>query len=176
MPNEIFADMLGIDISKINHETMAALAREIAMDINELPIILKNNGVSAEQYEIIKVSPFFMKLLESYTQAWTASGNTPERLKLEGAAMLEQFYPTLFQRMMDKTQPLNHVVQAAQFVAKTSGLGEAKDTGPAGDRFSITINLGEDQKLVFDKSKNELPAILDDVSYRTVTESTPNGS
>lgn len=161
MPIETLSEHVGIDISKITHEHMAALAREIAMDINELPIILRNNAISVEQFEIIKVSSFFRKLLESYTQAWTASGNTPERLKLEGAAMLEAFYPTLFKRMTSPTEPLNHVVQAAQFIAKTSGLGEAKDNGTIGDRFSITINLGADTQIVFDKDKAVMPAILD---------------
>lgn len=166
----------GVDMSVCTEEKMAAIALEIAMDINELPIILKNNGVSPEQFIAIERSPFFIRILDSYTQAWKAAANTPERLKIKGAILLEQVYPTLFKRMTDKTEPLNHVVQTAQFIAKTSGLGEPRDSGGGqGERFSITINLGGDTKLTFDKAHLALPA-LDACGVPSPVPSDPEGS
>lgn len=139
----------------INHPDellFVRLAREIAIDHFELETILKHYQIPNERWEIIKHNPRFQSLLESEITAWQSAVNTQERSKLKAAALLEEWFPTANMELHDRTAPLSGRVELAKLLAKIAGLGESRvGEVSAGEKFSITINLGADAKLKFDK-------------------------
>lgn len=130
---------------------LAAFVRELAQGIHEEPDILKRHGITVDQFNYLKSLPLFERMLAATKASWESADNTTERLKLEAAATLEDALPAISARMKDKDEGLNHVVEAAKLCARLAGIGE--NTGPAniGEKFSITINLGDDHKLQFEK-------------------------
>ena len=137
---------------------LAKLAREIAMDIKEVPIILGNYRLTQEQYDWLKENnEFFKQALHVSTIEWNSALTTPERIKLESAAILEEALPRLGARMVNQAEGLPGVVEAAKLFAKIAGVGEREqgDRAP-GEKFTISINLGGDDKLVY-KSKDVTP-------------------
>lgn len=146
-------------IPELTHAMLVTLAREIAMDINELEIVLGHHKLTKDQFERIKRIPAFALLLDSETTAWHSAKNTTERVKIQAAAAFEELLPVLHGRLTTKTENLNHVVAGAQLIADVAGVGKNREQlgGAATDRWAITINLGADQTLKFEK--NALPAV-----------------
>lgn len=132
---------------------MARLAREIATDLRELPDILRIFSLTPEQYARIKTMPFFINALETSTLEWNSALNTHERIKLEAACALEDALPSLSARMKKSDEALPGVVEAGKLFAKIAGLGEREQNqGAPGERFTITINLGDGHDIAFDKA------------------------
>jgi hypothetical protein len=123
---------------------LVALAREMAMAIHAPEEILERHGITADQYAVIVNNPFYSRVLDAETVAWQSAANTPERIKVEAAAMLELFLPELYARMVDREgSTLTAVVEGGKFVAKIAGIGEREAGGGSGQQFTISINLGE---------------------------------
>lgn len=138
---------------------LAKLAREIAMDIREIDVVLGIYKLTREQYDwLANHHEFYKQALHVSTIEWSSALTTPERVRLESAAILEDALPRLGARMVNQAEGLPGVVEAAKLFAKLAGLGE-KEIGErsVGEKFQININLGGDDKLVY-KSK-ETPAI-----------------
>jgi hypothetical protein len=136
--------------------TLLKLAREIAMDIQPLDTILEAHQITRDQWESISKTPHFLRLLGSEAETWNTALNTHERVKLKAAAMIEEWLPELNNRMHDKLEGLPAKIEGGKLLTKIAGMGERVigSEGVAGERFVVTINLGEDVKLKFDK---ELP-------------------
>lgn len=131
---------------------LVALAREIAMDLNEIETILKTLNINQDTWETIQKSPRFQALLEAEVIAWQAGGNTHERVKLKAASMVEEWLPELNARMHDGKETLTAKIEAGKLAARLADLGLAKaNVEGVGERFSITINLGADSQLTFEK-------------------------
>lgn len=153
--------------------TFVKLAREIAIDHSEIEDILKRYQISTEDWLIIKDHPRFQQLLSSEIEAWHSATNTVDRTKLKIAAMLEEWLPTANSDLHDRTLALPGRVELAKALAKMAGIGERVGGEIAhGEKFSITINLGADNKLQFDKDKITSKVIDAEV----IQESPPNGS
>jgi len=122
---------------------LVKLAREIAMDIQPLEIILKQYAISDETWSGLQRSTKFRALLESETEAWNTALNTHERVKLKSASMLEEWLPELNGRIHDVTEALPAKIEAGKMLAKIAGLGERNDVvGTSGERFVINISMG----------------------------------
>lgn len=131
---------------------MLRLAREIAMDQHELETIIDRNGVDARTFQRISRTPKFQKYLQDEIINWNAATNTTERVKIKASAMIEEWLPEAFAQMHNEMAPLLHKTEVAKLVSRLGGM----DKGPvgmdtAGERFHVTINLGADNKLNFDK-------------------------
>lgn len=136
------------------------LAREIAMDLRELSEILKLHAITNEEFERLKRLPYFNKVLTAELEAWQAATNTQERVRLKAAAMMEEYLPELFKRMVDPNQDLMKAVKGAELVTKLAALGEAdKGAFDPSNRVVITINMGNDSKLQV--SKTLPPQVID---------------
>lgn len=135
----------------LDHHDYAKLALEIARNINELEVVLRRWDITPEHYEKIKVNAFFSRALQQYTIEWNSAENVKQRLKLEAGAILEDAYPVLAARMHKTGEDLGKIAELAKMFSKTAGLDEDKAPGAPGEKFSITINLGEDTKLQFEK-------------------------
>lgn len=141
---------------------LVRLAREIAMDIVDLPIILKQYAISAETWSELQRNTKFRMLLESETEAWQTSLNTHERVKLKSASMLEEWLPELYGRMHDAAEALPAKIEAGKMLAKIAGLGERSDVvGTTGERFVINISMGP-QAPALEFSKDVTPQVIID--------------
>lgn len=136
------------------------LAREIAMDIRPIDEILKTHNLTMEQFEHVSRLPRFQGYVESEASAWHGSLNTHERVKLKAAAMLEEWLPELNMRMHDRAESLNAKIEAGKLARDLAGFARSGvGVEGAGEKFSVTINLGQDAKLTFEK---QLPPVVID--------------
>jgi len=129
------------------------LAREIAIDHHELGDILTRYGVTELEWERIRTDPRFQSLLKTEIEAWQSAVNTHERTKLKAAAMIEEWMPEAMGRLHDKGENLSAKVELGKLIARIAGMGlnNAEINGGVGEKFSVTINLGSDNQLKFEK-------------------------
>lgn len=133
--------------------SLVKLAREIAMDIQPIETILKQYSIDPQRWEELQRNGKFIRLLESQVEEWNSALNTHERVRAKSAAMLEEWLPELNNRLHDRDIGLPAKVEAGKMLTKMAGIGEREmNAGAGGERFTITINLGEDHKLSFEKS------------------------
>lgn len=139
--------------SSYSTDLIVRLAREIAMDIRELDEILKHYSISAKAWDKIQRSPRFKAVLEQEVTEWNTALNTQERVKVKAGAMLEEWLPELNARLHDKEELLSAKNEAGKLLARLADLGLSKtDVAGAGEKFSVTINLGSDSQLKFEKT------------------------
>lgn len=154
---------------------LVKLAREIAMGIRPLQKILDDAGIDQLEWAVISNNKAFLNRLQSECLAWEGVSNTPERVKVKSQSIIEEYLPELYARMNDKTEKLSDKIAAAQMVKDLAGMGSKVDmkTGNPGDRVSITINLGADTKLTYER---ELPAKVIDATPVTAESPEDAGS
>lgn len=126
---------------------LAKLAREVVMQIRDLDDILAAFCITPEQYAAIAALPFFKHALEAISIEWNSSLSTAQRIKLSSQAILEDSLTKLGARMTDEKETLPAVVEAGKLFAKLGGVGEADKSQTIGEKFTININLGGDNKL-----------------------------
>lgn len=138
---------------------LAGLARLIAMELRDRSDILKDFKLTETQYEFLEAhNPFFKAALHAACTEWHAPLNTPERIKVEAAAILEDSLIGLGARMQNKGEGLPGVVEVAKLFAKVAGVGEREVGSSApGERFTINIDLGGDQKITVASSPAPSP-------------------
>jgi len=129
---------------------LAKLAREIAMNIRPVPVVLQDFGLTETAFYEITKNPFFQRARDQFALEWNSMLTTNERVKLISAYALEQALPRLTKRMMGD-EPLAAAADVAKLFSRNAGLGEAKAEGKSNERFQITINLGADKE-VYDKA------------------------
>lgn len=129
------------------------LAREIAIDHYDIETILNHHQITTQDWERIKANQNFLTLLESEITAWNGALNTHERTKLKAAALVEEFLPEGNRLLHSTDQALPAKVELLKTLTRIAGMGLTGigvDGAPS-ERFSITINLGADSKLQFEK-------------------------
>jgi hypothetical protein len=128
------------------------LAREIAMDQYDLETILAKNEITPAKFRQIGKNPRFIKYLSDEIVNWNSATNTSERVKIKSAAMIEEWLPEAFKQMHNVDAPLLHRNDLVKLVSSLAGMGRSAEVaGGGGERFSVTINLGADQQLKFNK-------------------------
>ena len=147
---------------------LADLARELAMGLDTEETILSRHGLTPSTYETINKNEFFSKMLAAAKAEWHSIGNTTERASIEAAYCFEQAMPKLYARMIDNDVPLNQAVECAKMFAKAAGIGEGRRDTSAADKFTITINLGEDSKLSLEQSRVAIAPPADPMVVDTV--------
>jgi hypothetical protein len=130
------------------------VAREIAIEHHDIETILKRYQISDENWQKIQRDTRFIELLKSEIAEWQGATNTHERTKLKAAALLEEYLPEANTRLHDAGENLPAKVELAKLMARIAGMGlnNADIIGGSGERFSVTINLGADQSLRFEKT------------------------
>jgi hypothetical protein len=77
-------------------EKLSKLAREVAADIKDLGKILSVFKLTLQQYEFLKeYNEYFKQALAHATIEWNSALSTPERIKLQAAAIMEEHLPEL---------------------------------------------------------------------------------
>lgn len=121
---------------------LAALAREIVMELEEVSVILTRKGLTEAQFEKVKRNPYYNTIFTEASDAWKAASNAEQRTKIQAAFLLEQALPGYFTRITDKSEPLPAVTEGMKLLARVAGVGETK-AGADGGKFVISINLGQ---------------------------------
>ncbi len=139
----------------LDQEALVALARDIAQEMLDLDEILVKHKLTDTQYEIIKVNPFFSRVLAAETACWHSPLNTAERTKLKASLLVEDLLPALNTRLHDRKESLEDMLKGAATLMKIAGIGErapaANGDAKPGEKFVIQINMGAEQQLTYSK-------------------------
>lgn len=136
------------DISEL---TLLKLSREIAKDIHPIETILERFGISLELWNEITKLPRFVNFLQSEKEAWDGASNTPERVKIKSLSFIEELLPEMYERAHDPREPLSSKVELLKTIGRFGGVGASENGAAAGEKLSVTINLGADNQLTFEK-------------------------
>lgn len=149
-----------VQLPAISWSDLAKLAREMAMNIKEHHVILKEFKLSDVQYDFLQAhNEFYREAHANACREWHAPLSTQERIKVEAAAILEDSLLGLGARIQNKGEGLPGVVEAAKLFAKIAGVGERETSSAApGERFSINIDLGGDKSLTVSSGGGAPPA------------------
>lgn len=145
------------DIVPTESETKAIdlviLAREIAKDMKPLEAILKDHKINEWQWESIQNNSYFQATLASEIADWNAAGNVNERVRLKSLHFVEEALPEFFGRAHDPRETLTAKTDVLKTVARLAGIGVGSDIkGGTGEKFSVTINLGENKEIKIEKT------------------------
>lgn len=138
-------------------EDLLRLARAIVMEIHPLDKILAEHNLTADQLSLLQKNAYFARVLEDFRLDWGGPLSTPKRIAMKSLAALEDGLPKLAARMTDKSESLDAQVKVAKQLGEWGGLGADKSLQGSGEKFSITINLGADEKLRFEKNVAPTP-------------------
>lgn len=129
---------------------IAALVRDVAIQLEDMPAILKKHGLSQLQYDSLANNQFFQHVLQDAIKNWHAPQSTKERVALAAAIALEDALPKIAARMTAGREDLADVVETAKLFADLAGMGPkaAPTTTAPGEKFSININLGGDVQTI----------------------------
>lgn len=142
---------------------LIALAREVAAGIHDLDTILKNHSITKEQYDELVKNPFYSRVLQAEIASWNAAGNAPERIKIEAAATLENWLPTLHARLQNLDESLPGVVEGGKLLAKLSGMDTKDAKVGSSEKYVINIDIGtgNNVKLEVEKTIDVVSEVVD---------------
>jgi hypothetical protein len=135
---------------------LLSLAREIAMDILPLEMILTNHKIDQTTWETIHKQGRFQALLTEQIRFWNSGANTQERVKMKFLSTLEESIPEMYAMLVDPKFQDSSRVEIFKALQKGAGIGNGSGAEGAlnGEKISITINMGADNQL---KVIKELP-------------------
>jgi hypothetical protein len=139
----VFPATAAVTMPRLEPHEFYALARELAMGIKELHDILAAHSLTHAQYERIRESTIFNRLLETEIAQWSSARNTPERVRIEAAATFEQILPKLYTRAINPLESLDHVGKVASLIAKVAGIDQSDKAPDATEKFIINIDVGK---------------------------------
>lgn len=125
---------------------IAALVRDVAVQLEDMPVILKKHGLSRQQYDSLAGNQFFQNVLQEAVKNWHSPQSTKERVALGALLALEDALPRIAARMTAGREDLADVVETAKLFADLAGISPktTQQVQPTGEKFSININLGSD--------------------------------
>lgn len=123
---------------------MAALARELVMNIRNYQETFALFGINEIDYQLIEKNEYFRKVKEHIALEWNSTLSTEERIRFINLAYYEKLSPVLARRAMQPDANLSASTDVGKLLMKGAGIGETKTDKASTDRFVITINLGAD--------------------------------
>lgn len=143
----------------MNHTQIAAIARELVMNIKNREEILALFELTETELQAIEQLDYFKRALEQIAIEWNKVSSTPQRLKFISFAMLEEGMPKLGGRMIRDSEQLSSQVEVAKFLARVAGIGgdEQQAAGASADKFIIQINMGSGEAVTFSKTIEDTP-------------------
>lgn len=120
---------------------LLSIARDIVMDIQELPAILEKHRINADDFETISQNATFHVYLKSYQQEWNSPVNTEHRVKIKAAAIVEMYLEEANKRLHAIGEKLGDKNDLLKTIAKLAGQG-FQASGNEGGAESVTINIG----------------------------------
>lgn len=145
--------LLALDHDMLSEAKLRALAREIALNLFELDVVLERLGFTSVQWMAISARKEFRRMVSEARDEWGSSMSTPGRVKMKSLALLEEkALPGCYKMLEDP-----HVSPAAKTdivktLAKMAGIGEREGVvANEGGKLIVEINMGADSKLRYEK-------------------------
>lgn len=133
-------------------DDLIKLAREVVMNIHDLPVILSRWQLTQSQFDIhIAPNEFFKRVSDQFRVEWESAGSTKNRMQIKAQIALENSMSTLAARMNDKDEDLGKATDTAKLFARIAGVDSEKSQGGLGEKVTIEINLGADSQIKFEK-------------------------
>jgi hypothetical protein len=146
----------------LSEAEIVSLAGDLVHNFEELDDVLAKYRLTPEQYDTLRLNPFFIKILEAEAAAWGATSNAQERARVKAGLLVENLLPALNARLHDKKEDLEQVIKGAQTLIKIAGIGErvnlTQESTPQ-DKFVIQINMGGNQEVTYSKDKTPTPPL-----------------
>ena len=125
-------------------QSIAALVRDLAVNMYDLDYILKKHKLTQDEYDCLCANEFFKRAMEVAAIEWNSAMSTHKRLAMQAAIGLEDALPMMAARMLKQNEPVQNLVELAKVFTKIAGVGEEKTTAAPTEKFHITIDLGGD--------------------------------
>lgn len=120
---------------------LASLVSDLARGLRPPNEIWNEHGItSRDAAAAIMSSPRFRSMFAEARSEWEAPSNARARVKAKAMMSLEASLLEYHAAMIDRTQPLNHRVQAGNFVAKLAGL-DAEVAAGGGGAGGVVVNI-----------------------------------
>jgi hypothetical protein len=152
-------DVVKLEPKDLSELTLLKLSREIARDIHPIESILERFGIDAELWSDIRTMPRFISFLQHEIETWNSAPNTSERVKIKSLSFVEELLPEMYERAHDPRETLSSKVELLKTVGRFGGVGVSTSEGGIGEKLSVTINLGADKELKFEKDVT--PPVVD---------------
>ena len=133
-------------------QSIAALVRDLAMNMYDLEYILKKHSLTQDEYDGLRENEFFKRAMEVAATEWNSPMSTHKRLAMQAAIGLEDAMPVMAARMLKSNEPVPNIIEIAKVFTKIAGVGEDKTQSAPTEKFHITIDLGGDIQR-FEKSR-----------------------
>jgi hypothetical protein len=140
--------------------TLMAIARELAMDLNPLDLILNAHGINPEAFENHRNTPRFQAMLAEQIRLWEAADNVEARVKMKFLTSTEMAIPQMYASLHDTREPLSARVELFKTFQKGAGLLDRAAENMA-DKVTITINLGAERQPVTIEAQVTQPVTRD---------------
>jgi len=129
-------------VVKFDRWKLPLLVREVVMDVNELPVILKQFNIDLATFQLIEQTDEYKAMFDKLFAEWHRAESTEARLKIQSAFILEQALPKLGAKAMADDGVLRDQVEVAKFLKSVAGIGESGERSKPGEKFRIEINMG----------------------------------
>ena len=145
------------------HANLAKLAREIAMDVEDVDTILSVNQIDDDTWSRIQANPQFQSMLSNMVIEWNSASNARARIRVKAQTAIEALIDLLVREVASGEAPLTQKVDAIRQLARLGELeGKEFGGGQAGDRVSIVINMGPSETIK--------PLVIDAVPNRETVD------
>jgi len=147
-----------LDLSSLN----AHIAAELAAGLSDAAAVRERYGISLEQWEVLKKSTVFRRMLAEAVRELRGDMNAGARIQKKADIVLEDAIPAYDAMIHSHDIPAAARIDAGKLLAQLAGRTAKQGEGgaPAGGGFTLNINLGGREKLVID-GKN-LPVDADE--------------
>lgn len=148
-----------LDLSALN----AHIAAELAAGLSDAAAVRERYGISDIQWDTLKKSPVFRRMLAEAVQLLRGDLNAGARIQKKADIVIEDAIPAYDSMIHNADIPAQARIDAGKLLAQLAGrTAKAGDGAPAGagGGFTLNINLGGREKLVID-GKN-LPVVADE--------------
>ncbi len=133
---------------------LTALAREVAINMRDLPSILAEHGLSDAQYKLIEQIPYYKQALDVLAKEWNSPRSTADRIALQALTALEQSTTKLASRMVNPHESLSSIASLASIFMELGRLkGNHGAAAAPSEKFVIQIDLGGDQRITIDTAR-----------------------
>jgi hypothetical protein len=155
-----------IPLPELSAAQLAALAREVVMEIRELRDILPTFGITPAQYARLAEHPTYKRIHDAIAIDWHGATNTERRIKISAAAILENSLPMLGARIGAVKEPLREAIEGAKLFARMAGVTYSEPETAREGKFVINIDLGADSKLRFEKEVGGKKEVLPEIKLK----------
>ncbi len=133
-----------LSIDERFYELAPVLAMEIASGLTKPSEVFSRRGYTKEQVGVILNDGQFRSILREAKANWDSADNAEERIKIKAKLALEELLYPHFILAKSPDTPAAARNEAVKTFERLSGMSKPDVAGGAvGERFSITINLGD---------------------------------